>query len=149
VLVQLTREPLDPAACTRAVQTDASGAVTLFHGIVRNHNDGKAVEHLEYDAYPELAERQLQAVAREILDRFPIDDIAIAHRIGRLEIGETSLLVAVSSAHRAEAFEACHVAVDRVKESVPIWKKEYGTDGAMWLEGTPAMPHPPTVESPG
>jgi len=149
VLAQLTHEPLDPAACTSAVRTDASGAIALFHGVVRNHNDGKAVEYLEYDAYPELAERQLRAVAQEILERYSIDDIAIAHRIGRLEIGETSLIVAVSSAHRAEAFEACHAAVDRVKGSVPIWKKEYGVGGAVWLEGTPAMPNPPAVESSG
>jgi molybdopterin synthase catalytic subunit len=133
----LTSEPLDPEACVRAVRTDASGAVTLFYGVVRNHNDGRAVLFLEYDAYPELAERQMAAVAEEIKRRFPIDEIAMAHRTGRLEIGETSLLVAVSSAHRADAFEACHAAVDRVKETVPVWKKEHWAGGGIWLEGTP------------
>lgn len=148
MFVLLTREPLDPAKCTSAVRTDASGAVALFHGVVRNHNEGRTVLHLEYDAYPELAERQLAAVADEILHRYPIDGIAIAHRIGRLEIGETSLLVAVSAAHRGQAFEACHAAVDRVKETVPIWKKEYWAEGGAWLEGTPVAPTSPLTESP-
>jgi molybdopterin synthase catalytic subunit len=137
VFVQLTSEPLTPDALIQAVRTDASGAVTLFFGVVRNHNEGRGVLYLEYDAYPELAERQLRAVAEEMLGRYPIDDIAIAHRTGRIEIGETSLLVAVSSAHRAEAFEACLAAVDRIKETVPIWKKEFWEGGGAWLDGKP------------
>lgn len=137
MFIQLTSEPLDPAACTAAVRSDASGAVVLFYGVVRNHNEGRGVLYLEYEAYPELAERQLRAVAEEIGSRFAIDGIAIAHRIGRLEIGETSLLVAVASAHRAQAFEACHAAVDLIKETVPIWKKEYWEGGGVWLDGTP------------
>jgi molybdopterin synthase catalytic subunit len=137
VFIQLTSEPLDSAACAAAVRCDASGAVVLFFGVVRNHNEGRGVLYLEYEAYPELAERQLRVVADEIKARFPIDDIAIAHRTGRLEIGETSLLVAVASAHRAQAFDACHAAVDRIKETVPIWKKEYWEGGGVWLDGTP------------
>lgn len=137
MLVQLTQDPLEAEPLVRAVRSDASGAVTLFYGVVRNHNEGRGVLFLEYEAYPELAEKQLRAVGEEILQRFPIDDIAIAHRTGRLEIGETSLLVAVASAHRAQAFEACHAAVDRIKETVPIWKKEHWAGGGVWLEGTP------------
>jgi len=137
MFIQLTPERLDPDACVAAVRGDASGAVVLFYGDVRNHNEGRAVLYLEYDAYPELAERQLAAVGEEILSRFPVDRIAIAHRTGRLEIGETSLLVAVSAAHRADAFEACHAAVDRIKETVPIWKKEYWAGGGVWLDGKP------------
>ncbi len=137
MLVQLTQEPLAAETLVGAVRRDASGAVTLFYGVVRNHNEGRGVLFLEYEAYPELAEKQLRAVGTEILDRYPIDDIAIAHRIGRLEIGETSLLVAVASAHRAQAFEACHAAVDRIKETVPIWKKEHWAGGGVWLDGTP------------
>ncbi|HZQ36521.1 MAG TPA: molybdenum cofactor biosynthesis protein MoaE [Dehalococcoidia bacterium] len=137
MLVQLTQDPLEAERLVRVVRTDASGAVTLFYGVVRNHNEGRGVLFLEYEAYPELAERQLRAVGEEILQRFSIDDIAIAHRTGRLEIGETSLLVAVASAHRAQAFAACHAAVDRIKETVPIWKKEHWAGGGVWLEGTP------------
>ena len=137
MMIQLTSEPLNPEDLVRSVRSDASGAVVLFYGVVRNHNEGRAVEYLEYEAYPELAERQLTAVAEEIQHRFAIDDIAIAHRIGRLEIGETSLLVAVASAHRADGFTACHAAVDRIKETVPIWKKEHWSGGGVWLDGTP------------
>ncbi len=116
---------------------DASGAVVLFFGDVRNHNEGRAVLFWNTRRIPELAERQLAAVGAEIKERYPIDEIAIAHRTGRLEIGETSLLVAVAAAHRADAFVACHVAVDRIKETVPIWKKEHWAGGGVWLDGTP------------
>jgi molybdopterin synthase catalytic subunit len=137
MFVQLTVEPLQPEQLVGAVRADVSGAVTLFYGVVRNHNEGRGVAFLEYDAYPELAERQLRAVAESVLADFQIDDVAIAHRIGRLEIGETSLLVAVASAHRADAFEACHEAVDRNKQTVPIWKKEHWAGGGVWLDGVP------------
>ncbi|MHB8577950.1 MAG: molybdenum cofactor biosynthesis protein MoaE [Dehalococcoidia bacterium] len=137
MFIQLTSAPLDADGCARAVRTDASGAIVLFYGVVRNHNDGRAVLFLEYEAYPELAERQMTAVAEEIQQRFPVHAVAIAHRTGRLEIGETSLIVAVSSAHRADAFEACHAAVDRIKATVPVWKKEHWAGGGVWLEGTP------------
>lgn len=140
MLIQLTEAVLDPAPLVAAVRTDASGAVTLFYGVVRDHNEGRQVLYLEYDAYRELAERQLRLVAEELRERFSIDDVAIAHRFGRLEIGETSLLVAVSSAHRAEAFAACQAAVDRIKQTVPIWKKEHWADGSVWLDGTPVEP---------
>ena len=135
--VQLTRDPLVADTLVEAVRTDASGAVVLFYGVVRNHNEGRAVLYLEYDAYPELAEKQLRAVAEEIRAGYRIDDIAIAHRIGRVDIGEASLLVAVASAHRAEAFDACHAAVDRIKQTAPIWKKEFWAGGGVWLDGTP------------
>ncbi len=139
----VTREPLDPARLVEAVRRDESGAVVLFYGVVRNHNEGRRVHHLEYDAYERMAEKKLREVAEETKRRFPVDDIAIAHRAGRLEIGETSLLVAVSSAHRADAFEAAHYCVDRIKQVVPIWKKEVWDDGSAWLEGHPVdLPEP-------
>ncbi|HLZ72546.1 MAG TPA: molybdenum cofactor biosynthesis protein MoaE [Dehalococcoidia bacterium] len=141
MLVQLTQEPLEAEPLVRAVRRDASGAVALFYGVVRNHNEGRGVLFLEYEAYPELAEKQLRAVGEELLRQYPIDDVAIAHRTGRLEIGETSLLVAVASAHRAQALEACHAAVDRIKQTVPIWKKEHWAGGGVWLDGQPvALP---------
>ncbi len=139
----VTREPLNPAQLVDAVRRDESGAVVLFYGVVRNHNEGRRVQYLEYDAYEGMAEKKLREVADEVKRRFPIDDIAIAHRVGRLDIGETSLLVAVSSAHRADAFEAAHYCVDRIKQVVPIWKKEVWEDGSAWLEGHPVdLPEP-------
>ena len=137
MLTVLTHDPLQPELLTRAVRCDASGAVVLFYGVVRNTNEGRDVLYLEYDCYPELAERQLDAVAREIAATFQVQDVAIAHRVGKVEIGEASLLVAVSSAHRAQAFDACHAAVDRIKQTVPIWKKEYWAGGGVWLDGVP------------
>ncbi len=137
LLIRLTEEALDPAPLVESVRTDASGAVALFYGVVRDHNEGRKVLYLEYDAYRELAERQLRLVAEEIAAGYAIERIAIAHRFGRIEIGETSLLVAVSSAHRAVGFDACHAAVDRIKQTVPIWKKEFWAEGGVWLDGTP------------
>ena len=131
----ITREPLDPQPLVEAVRKDESGAVALFYGVVRNHNMGRSVQYLEYDAYESMAVKKLREVADEVCAKFPVTGIAALHRIGRLEIGETSLLVAVSSPHRKEAFEACHHAVDRIKETVPVWKKEVWDDGSEWVEG--------------
>ncbi len=135
-LFQVTTETLEPQRLVDAVRKDESGAVALFYGIARNHSEGRRVRALEYDAYPSMAERKLREVADEVRARWPITDIGVLHRIGRLAIGETSLLVAVSASHRAEAFEACHYAVDRIKEIVPIWKKEIWEDGeGTWVTG--------------
>jgi molybdopterin converting factor subunit 1 len=135
-LFEITKEALDPQRAAAAVRRDESGAVVLFSGVARNHSEGRRVLALEYDAYPEMAARKLREVAEEARARWPITGIAIHHRIGRLEIGEASLLVAVSSAHRREAFEACQYAVDRVKQTVPIWKKEIWEDGeGAWVAG--------------
>ncbi len=131
----VTRDPLDPAPLVEAVRRDESGAVVLFYGVVRNHNDGRRVRSMEYEAYESMAARKLEEVGEEVRRRFPIDDIAIAHRVGHLQVGEPSLLVAVASAHRADAFEAAHYCVDRIKEVVPIWKKEHWDDGSAWLKG--------------
>ena len=135
---RVTSEPLDANELMRAVRNDESGAVVLFHGVARNHSEGRRVLALDYDAYPALAETKLREVAGEVRRRWPITGIAVLHRTGRLEIGETSLLVAVSSAHRQEAFEACHYAVDRIKQVVPVWKKEIWEDGTgEWAPGYP------------
>ena len=131
----ITRDFLDPQPLVEAVRKDESGAVALFYGVVRNHNMGRSVQYLEYDAYESMAVKKLREVADEVCAKFPVTGIAALHRIGRLEIGETSLLVAVSSPHRKEAFEACHYAVDRIKETVPVWKKEVWEDGSEWIEG--------------
>ena len=137
----VTEDPLDPQPLVDAVRRDKAGAVALFYGVVRNENLGRAVQHLEYDAYPEMAEKKLREVADEVLARFAVTAVGAMHRTGRLEIGETSLLVAVSAPHRREAFEACHYAVDRIKQVVPVWKKEVREDGSEWIEGNvPPVP---------
>jgi molybdopterin synthase catalytic subunit len=137
----ITREPLDPQPLVEAVRRDESGAVALFYGVVRNENMGRSVRYLEYDAYETMALKKMRAVAEEVRTKFPVNGVAVLHRIGRLEIGETSLLVAVSSPHRKEAFEACHFAVDRIKQIVPVWKKEVWDDGSEWIEGyVPEVP---------
>ena len=135
MLIRITADPLEPQPFIEHVRRDESGAVALFLGVVRNNNLGRRVLHLEYDAYTEMAEKKLRQVAEEVTARWPVTDIAIAHRTGRVEIGETSLLVIVSSPHRHEAFEACQQAVNRIKEVVPIWKKEVWEGGESWLEG--------------
>jgi molybdopterin synthase catalytic subunit len=135
-LISVTAEPLDPERVTAAVRCDEAGAVLVFQGVARNHSEGRRVIALEYDAYPEMAVRKLREVAQDVRARWPITGIAVQHRTGRLAIGEASLLVAVSSAHRAEAFEACLYAVDRIKQTVPVWKKEIWEDGdGAWVAG--------------
>ena len=139
----VTHAVLDVMAIRDAVMTPASGAVVVFEGVVRNHHEGRAVDHLEYEAYESMAERELRRVGEEILAAFAareVHDIAVHHRLGALGVGDTSLVVAVSAAHRADAFEACHHAVDRVKETVPVWKKEWGPDGSHWQEGVQPKP---------
>lgn len=140
-MFEITEGPLDPAPLVEAVRRDDAGAIALFYGIVRNENLGRRVQYLEYDAYPEMATKKMREVAEEVRAKFPVLEIGIVHRVGRLEIGETSLLVAVSSGHRGESFEACHYAVDRIKQIVPVWKKEVWEDGSEWIEGhTPEVP---------
>ena len=138
-----TPDVLDRDALRDLVHTDEAGAVVLFEGIVRNHHEGHAVLHLEYEAYAPMAERQLAAVAAEVLREYAdreVYDIAAHHRTGPMGIGDVSLLVAVSSAHRKDGFDATLRTVDRIKETVPVWKKEYGPDGATWQEGVTPVP---------
>jgi molybdopterin synthase catalytic subunit len=142
-MFEITRDPLDPRALVEAVRRDEAGAIALFYGVVRNENLGRRVSYLEYDAYPEMAVKKMREVADEVRARYPVAEVGVLHRIGRLDIGETSLLVAVSSGHRKEAFEACHYAVDRIKQVVPVWKKEVWEDGSEWVEG-----HQPEVSEP-
>jgi molybdopterin synthase catalytic subunit len=136
----VTEAPLDARALRTLVLTPASGAVVLFEGVVRDRHEGHSVLLLEYESYVPMAEKVLRQVGESTLRDFEVHDVAIHHRIGTLQVGETSLIVAVSAEHRAQAFEAAHVAVDRVKESVPVWKREYGPDGATWQEGVPPRP---------
>jgi molybdopterin synthase catalytic subunit len=115
------------------LEDPAIGAVIAFVGVVRGETDGRAVSHLEYEAYPEMVEATLGQIADEIRSRWPsIQEVAIVHRVGRLEVGETSVVIALSAAHRPEVFDAVRYAIDRLKEIVPIWKKEVWAEGAEW-----------------
>ena len=135
-LLQITDAPLDIGAIHDAVVRPEAGAVSLFVGVVRNENLGRAVDHLVYDAYPAMAVKVMQRIAEEVRDLWPVRAVAMHHRRGRLEIGEPSVAIAVSAPHRKEAIEACHYAIDRLKAIVPIWKKEVWSDGEHWIEGS-------------
>lgn len=139
MLIRVTPERLDPQAAIEAVRRDEAGAVDVFLGVVRNTNKGRAVGHLVYDAYPSMAEKTMRELAGEAVERFDLADAAVLHRTGRLEIGETSLLVAVSAGHRAATFEAGHWLVDEIKRRVPVWKKEVWADGEEWIEGPESL----------
>ncbi len=135
-MFQIVREPISIERLVEAVEDPGAGAICTFLGVVRDHNLGRQVQYLEYEAYPEMAVPAMERIADEIRSRWAVTHVAMVHRVGRLEIGEASVGIAVSSPHRAEAFAACHYAIDRLKETVPIWKKEIWTDGEEWIEGT-------------
>jgi MoaE-MoaD fusion protein len=139
-LIELTAEPLDVHRTEAAVGHPGAGAICSFTGVVRDNNRGEAVTHLEYEAYGGMAEREMRRIADEVAERWPGTRVAMVHRTGQLEIGEASVLISVSAPHRADAFDACRHAIDRLKESVPIWKKEFARSGASWLEGPKARP---------
>ncbi|MBZ5514809.1 MAG: molybdenum cofactor biosynthesis protein MoaE [Acidobacteriia bacterium] len=132
---RLTRDPIVTSDLIRQLQTPEDGAVVVFEGVVRNHSRGRKTLFLEYEAYEPLAVRKMEEIGREVREKLPIDRLGMIHRLGRLEIGETSVVIVVTSAHRAPAFEACRHAIDRLKQIVPIWKKEHFEDGAVWAEG--------------
>ncbi len=134
-IIQLTREILDRNALVEAVTHASAGGIVIFEGVVRNNARGKQVRYLEYDAYVEMAEEQIRAIVAEAERRWGIEHVAVAHRFGRLEIGEASVIIVVATPHRAEAFEACRYIIDTLKTTVPIWKKEVAIDGEEWVEG--------------
>jgi molybdopterin synthase catalytic subunit len=134
-LILLVAEPIDADALIVHVRTASDGAIVTFDGCVRNQSHGRPTLYLDYEAYESMALAKMNEIAAEAHAKFPIDRLAIAHRLGRLEIGETSVFIAVSAPHRAAAFEACRFAIDTLKRSVPIWKKEYFEDGAVWADG--------------
>ena len=135
MLFEITDRPIGPDALHNEVVHSGDGAVVTFCGVVRDHSDGRRTDYLVYEAYTEMAERKMAEIGHDAVQRFGVSDVAILHRVGRLGIGDVSVLIAVASPHRAEAFAACHHVVDRLKEVVPIWKKELGEDGGVWVEG--------------
>lgn len=142
---RLQREPIDGAALAREVRAEEDGAVCTFDGVVRNNTRGRRTLYLEYDSYPQLAVAQMERLAVEVLSKFAVRDVRLVHRVGCLKIGETSVLIVVASAHRAAAFEACRWLIDTLKKTVPVWKKEFFEDGAVWADGDPFPPDIPTV----
>jgi molybdopterin converting factor subunit 1 len=132
---RLTRDPIPTQELARQLKAPSDGAVVVFEGIVRDHSHGRKTLYLEYEAYEPMAIRKMEEIGSEARRKFAIDGVGMIHRLGRLEIGETSVAIIVSAAHRRPAFEACQFAIDRLKQIVPIWKKEYFADGAVWAEG--------------
>jgi len=133
-LIEITREPIDIASLRSRLLDGDSGAVVIFDGVARNNTKGRATLHLEYEGYEPMALRTMERIAGEIHERWAINRVGIIHRLGRIEITESSVVIIVTSAHRKIAFEACHYAIDRLKKIVPIWKKEYFEDGVVWVE---------------
>jgi molybdopterin synthase catalytic subunit len=150
----IVRDPIDTQGVLGRIKRGDDGAAVVFEGVVRNQTRGRRTLYLDYEAYEEMALRKMEELAEQALQQFQVRDVALVHRLGRLKIGETSVLIVVASAHRAAAFEACRWLIDTLKRTVPIWKKEYFEDGAVWADGE-AFPeeirHPnsPAQGSPG
>lgn len=133
----IVREPIDTRAVLEGMKRPEDGAAIAFEGVVRNNTRGRETLYLDYEAYEEMALKQMEELAAQALGKFQIREVSIVHRLGRLEIGEISVLIAVASAHRGPAYEASRWLIDTLKQTVPIWKKEYFIDGAVWADGEP------------
>jgi molybdopterin synthase catalytic subunit len=145
--VSITRQPIDTQGVLSKLKHGEDGAALVFEGIVRNQTRGRRTRYLDYEAYEQMALQELESLASQAIKKFQIRDVAIVHRLGRLEIGETSVLIAVASAHRGPAFDACRWVIDTLKRTVPIWKKEYFEDGAVWADGEPFPAEIPRANS--
>lgn len=135
--VAIVQSAIDTEAVLAGIKAGGDGAVCVFDGIVRDNTRGRRTLHLDYEAYQEMALKQMEGLRTEALAKFPVREVAIVHRIGRLTVGETSVLIAVASAHRGAAFDACRWVIDTLKKTVPIWKHEQFVDGAVWSDGEP------------
>ena len=144
---RIVRDPIDTQRTLSRLKRAEDGAALVFEGVVRNQTRGRTTLFLDYEAYEEMALREMEALAVRALEQFRIRDVALVHRLGRLEIGETSVLIAVVSAHRVAAFEACRWLIDTLKRTVPIWKKEHFADGAVWADGEPFPAEIPRANS--
>ena len=133
----IIHDPIETSILLEHIKSTDDGAAVVFEGVVRNQTRGRRTLYLDYEAYEPMALQQMEALAEQALKQFQVRDVTMVHRLGRLEIGETSVLIVVASAHRAAAFEACRWLIDTLKRSVPIWKKEHFEDGAVWADGEP------------
>ena len=147
-MIEITHEPLNPEAVTAKVRRDYNGAVVTFLGTTRSSTGNRKVLHLEYEAYRPMADKKLAEIEEELRERWSVEHVAIAHRLGRLEIGDISLVVATAAPHRRDAFAACQEAVDRVKQIVPIWKKEFFEGGEVWIGSQEDVSAQEAVEAP-
>jgi len=145
--VRIVRERIDSQAVLSTLKRGADGAALSFEGVVRNQTRGRRTLYLDYEAYEDMALQEMESLAGHALKQFNVRDVAIVHRLGRLEIGETSVLIVVASAHRAAAFDACRWLIDTLKRTVPIWKKEHFSDGAVWADGEPFPGEIPRADS--
>lgn len=143
----IVREVIDTQRIVASLRRGEDGAALVFEGVVRNQTRGRKTLYLDYEAYEEMALQQMEVLAGQALQQFKVRDVAIVHRLGRLEVGETSVLIAVASAHRAPAFDACRWLIDTLKRTVPIWKKEHFADGAVWADGEPFPAEIPRANS--
>jgi MoaE-MoaD fusion protein len=142
----IVRDRIDTQAVLETLKQPEDGAAVVFEGVVRNHTRGRQTLYLDYEAYEDMALKKMEELASRALSQFVVRDVAIVHRLGRLEIGETSVLIGVAAAHRGAAFEACRWLIDTLKRTVPIWKKEYFIDGAVWADGEPFPSGIPRVQ---
>jgi len=133
----IVREPINIKEIKASLEHPEDGAAVFFDGVVRNNTRGRRTLYLDYEAYESMALSEMEKLAQAALERFKVRDVGLVHRLGRLQVGETSILIGVASAHRAAAFEACRWLIDTLKKTVPIWKKEYFEDGAVWADGEP------------
>ena len=129
----LTDDPIDTRAITQRVMRPSDGACVVFEGVVRNHHQGKSVESIFYDAYRPMAEKEMARIVGGVQEEFPDVAVAVIHRLGHLRVGDASIVIACSSPHRGVAFDACRAMIDRIKQTVPIWKKERGPGGEEWV----------------
>jgi molybdopterin synthase catalytic subunit len=134
-VIACVREKIDLDKILQVVEDGSTGGVVIFTGRVRDHSDGRQVVRMEYEGYENMANAGLRKIAESAKRKWPVKKIAIAHRLGILEIGEASVVIAVACAHRAQAFEACRFVIDTLKKTIPIWKKEFSPDGASWVDG--------------
>ena len=137
MLIEIVDGPIAVEMAVAGMKAGSDGAVCVFDGIVRDNTRGRKTLYLDYEAYREMALEQMQRLGAEAVERFGVRDVAMVHRLGRLTVGETSVLIVAASAHRAAAFEACRWLIDTLKKTVPIWKKETFSDGAVWADGEP------------
>lgn len=135
-MIRISCAPVDLGRVVSLVQRPQDGAVAVFYGVVRDHSRGRRTTHLEYEAYAPMAEKVMEEIAAEARERWDVGEVAVVHRIGRLEVGEISVAIAVGSEHRAAGLEAVGYIIDGIKRRAPIWKKEVGEDGSRWVEGT-------------
>ena len=140
-MARVTREPLEPGALLGEARRDGDGGLALFVGVVRDNADGRAVSEMEYEAYEPMAEREMERIETDLGLRFPEVRLVLRHRIGRLRVGEVAVVVVASAPHREEAFAACRAGIEEIKARVPVWKREWGPDGGVWVDPCGAGQH--------